>query len=169
MRTLRVIACGCLALTLVACSDDDGGKSRDSSTVDAAQLSDLGLTDQGQATDQFITSLDATTEAGAVADAGSATADLGTGAAPDHTENVSGIWHKPGKEDPLANCVTCHGSTLQGGTGPSCYSCHTATEHTILRGTAKIPHRGGTIDSCTTCHGPNNTGGLGPACSTCHG
>lgn len=83
-----------------------------------------------------------------------------------HTENMNGVCHMPGKEDPLANCTTCHGATLTGGSGPSCYTCHNNDDHTINR--AGRMHRTGDTASCTACHGPNNTGGLGPACSSCH-
>jgi len=48
-----------------------------------------------------------------------------TGGAPaDHTVNNDGVFHKPGLENPTANCTECHGSSLQGGRGPSCTSCH---------------------------------------------
>ena len=43
----------------------------------------------------------------------------------DHTINNDGFLHKSGLNDPLTNCVTCHGSDLRGGTtGVSCYECH---------------------------------------------
>jgi cytochrome c553 len=42
-----------------------------------------------------------------------------------HTINKGGHLHKSGLNDPLTNCVSCHGSDLKGGTeAPSCYSCH---------------------------------------------
>jgi len=41
-----------------------------------------------------------------------------------HTLSENGVMHKPGLTTPLVNCVACHGSTLQGGEGPSCTSCH---------------------------------------------
>jgi hypothetical protein len=85
------------------------------------------------------------------------------GAPPGHTEDNGGVMHLPGKEDPLANCVACHGADLRGGTAGSCYDCHNADDHTAGRG-----HRSGPPSSCETCHGPGNSGGLGPACSTCH-
>jgi len=84
-----------------------------------------------------------------------------------HTEVVGGVCHKTGKEDPLANCTSCHGAKLDGGpANVSCYSCHSAADHTIDRG-GKM-HREGTSASCNPCHGPNNSGGLGPACTSCH-
>jgi DnaJ-class molecular chaperone len=74
--------------------------------------------------------------------------------------------HQPGNTDPLANCTSCHGADLKGASGPSCYSCHSATSHTVNRlGTM---HRDGAETTCNACHGPANAGGLGPACSTCH-
>jgi len=43
----------------------------------------------------------------------------------DHTISKDGTMHKPGLEQPLANCVNCHGGDLRGGTvGVSCYECH---------------------------------------------
>jgi hypothetical protein len=43
----------------------------------------------------------------------------------DHTVNEDGFMHKSGLNQPLANCVGCHGSDLKGGTtGVSCYECH---------------------------------------------
>ena len=83
-----------------------------------------------------------------------------------HTDNMNGVWHFPGKDDPLHNCTACHGAALTGGAGPSCHSCHDADDHTSRRG--GVMHRPGTSGSCTACHGPNNSGGLGPACSRCH-
>ena len=83
-----------------------------------------------------------------------------------HTENMSGVMHKPGKTDPLSNCTMCHGQTLVGGAGPSCYMCHNNNDHTKSEDGHK--HKSGSSSSCAACHGPNNTGGIGPACSTCH-
>ena len=43
----------------------------------------------------------------------------------DHTISKDGAKHKPGLDDPLANCISCHGSDLRGGeSGVSCYECH---------------------------------------------
>ena len=80
--------------------------------------------------------------------------------------------HSPGDaRDPLHKhggnaCADCHGSTLQGGSGRSCYKCHTSVDHTVVF--EGVKHRDGGQSSCPDCHGPNNDGGLGPACSTCH-
>ena len=44
---------------------------------------------------------------------------------PDHTISKIGFMHKSGLEQPLVNCVSCHGSDLKGGTaGVSCFECH---------------------------------------------
>ena len=84
-----------------------------------------------------------------------------------HTDEMpGGICHMVGKNDPLANCTACHGADLTGGAGPSCYTCHDASDHTSSRGGRN--HRPGSSSSCEACHGPDNTGGLGPACSDCH-
>lgn len=43
----------------------------------------------------------------------------------DHTEKKHGIMHKTGFNNPVTNCITCHGDDLKGGiSGKSCYSCH---------------------------------------------
>ena len=108
-----------------------------------------------------------------VADVGSQDVPVGPSG---HTENNGGVLHKPGKADALANCTSCHGSTLRGDIGPSCYSCHEAkfqASHTLSRsGNMHLP---GSTSVCVNCHGPksgssakSSTGGLGPACSNCH-
>lgn len=43
----------------------------------------------------------------------------------DHTISKDGFMHKIGLEQPLVNCVSCHGADLKGGnTGVSCFECH---------------------------------------------
>lgn len=43
----------------------------------------------------------------------------------DHTISKSGFMHKNGLDQPLTNCVGCHGADLNGGTvGVSCFECH---------------------------------------------
>ena len=43
----------------------------------------------------------------------------------DHTISKEGYMHKSGLEQPLVNCVSCHGADLKGGTaGVSCFECH---------------------------------------------
>ena len=43
----------------------------------------------------------------------------------DHTISKDGFMHGSGLNQPLDNCVNCHGSDLKGGTsGVSCYECH---------------------------------------------
>ncbi len=46
------------------------------------------------------------------------------GAMADHTLDRHGVLHRPGLKDPTANCVACHGASLQGDEGPSCTKCH---------------------------------------------
>lgn len=49
----------------------------------------------------------------------------GSGNAPDdHTVSHDGVMHRPGSENPLTNCVSCHGANLEGDRGPSCTTCH---------------------------------------------
>ncbi len=85
---------------------------------------------------------------------------------PGHTLDKNGVMHKPGNNDPLKNCTGCHGAKLEGGAGPSCYTCHNNDDHTSKRG--GYMHKSGSSSTCNVCHGPSNGGGLGPACSTCH-
>ena len=43
----------------------------------------------------------------------------------DHTISQDGVMHKSGFNDPLTNCVGCHGADLTGGNvGVSCFECH---------------------------------------------
>lgn len=42
----------------------------------------------------------------------------------DHTESHGGYMHKPGGQQAMDNCTTCHGADLKGDQGPSCYTCH---------------------------------------------
>lgn len=43
----------------------------------------------------------------------------------DHAISKDGVMHKSGLNQPIANCVSCHGADLKGGTtGVSCYECH---------------------------------------------
>lgn len=85
---------------------------------------------------------------------------------PGHTEDLGGTFHRPGYDDPLTNCTSCHGADLRGGAGPSCYSCHDNSDHSVSY--MGVMHRSGSASTCNACHGPNNTGGLGPACANCH-
>jgi mono/diheme cytochrome c family protein len=43
----------------------------------------------------------------------------------DHAISKDGYMHKSGLEQPLVNCVSCHGTDLKGGSaGVSCFECH---------------------------------------------
>ena len=43
----------------------------------------------------------------------------------DHTLSKDGIMHKSGLNQPMDNCINCHGADLKGGSsGVSCYECH---------------------------------------------
>lgn len=41
-----------------------------------------------------------------------------------HTVSEDGVMHHTGLQDPMTNCTSCHGASLQGDQGPSCTSCH---------------------------------------------
>ncbi|MCF8346604.1 MAG: hypothetical protein K9G38_05285 [Bacteroidales bacterium] len=44
---------------------------------------------------------------------------------PDHMISKDGFLHKSGLEQPLTNCIDCHGADLNGGTTEvSCFECH---------------------------------------------
>ena len=111
----------------------------------------------------------------------------------DHTKKKKGAKHLPGLKDPLSNCVSCHGDSLQGGSvsSVSCYECHgqkwagTSSDETSGDPTSNVPadhtvkkgngqHKPGLKDAsvnCTSCHGDNLQGGSGSSvsCFTCHG
>jgi len=43
----------------------------------------------------------------------------------DHTISKDGHKHKSGLNNPLQNCISCHGEDLRGSSqAPSCYECH---------------------------------------------
>ncbi len=43
----------------------------------------------------------------------------------DHTISKDGFLHKSGLNEPMTNCISCHGDDLRSGTtGVSCYECH---------------------------------------------
>lgn len=98
----------------------------------------------------------------------------------DHTILKGGFaLHKPGFGTPLANgCTLCHGSNLNNGFAPSCYSCHTRiwagegppADHTAnLNGAAHKPGYNDPFgNNCTQCHGPNLNDGFAPSCYSCH-
>lgn len=181
-----------LALTagLVACEigvpedfDLDAGTAQDGSNPSGRDGSNDGQPDASAAVDAGRGGTDAShpgqPDASTGYDAGRADAsqpgspdsgvpakDAGSGGPTGHDLVLGGIAHKAGNTDPLKNCVSCHGATLKGGQGPSCYKCHDASDHTRSKGGKK--HKTGSSTSCNSCHGPGNSGGVGPACTTCH-
>lgn len=70
-------------------------------------------------------------------------------------------------------CTSCHGEHLEGGSGPSCHSCHKVYPHDSL-GVTISEHgayilKEGTAACTTQCHGTDLKGGLsGVACTNCH-
>lgn len=148
MRTSSLLAAS-LVLVFAGCGGGD-----DEDGIDAAATVDAAATiDAAPTIDSPPGTIDAEPAADALAD---------------HTENNGGTLHKPGKADPLTNCVSCHGADLTGGVGTSCYTCHNNNDHDINRGGQM--HLGGSSSTCNACHGPSNSGGLGPACNSggCH-
>jgi hypothetical protein len=42
-----------------------------------------------------------------------------------HSVDLGGFGHLAGYEDPVSNCMSCHGSDLMGEDEiPSCFACH---------------------------------------------
>jgi len=109
-----------------------------------------------------------------------------------HTDNITGFLHAPGKETPYTSwCTACHGDALQGNLdlgAPSCTTCHgqvwtETTPPTSGGRTSNAPsnhtdnvssflHAPGKdtpyTSWCTACHGADLTGDLGPSCTACH-
>ena len=89
----------------------------------------------------------------------------GSGGLPtNHTNSEDGILHAPGNNYPYTNgCTTCHGSSLQGAIGPSCFACHGAewNENPPSHGAGSSGGSGGTATGgqalytsyCAACHG----------------
>jgi DnaJ-class molecular chaperone len=145
---------------------DAGGPSRDASAgVDAGRGgTDASQPGQPDASTGYDAGRADASQPGSP-DSGAPAKDAGTGAT-GHDLVLGGIAHKTGHTDPLKNCVACHGATLKGGQGPTCYKCHDDSDHTrTIKGKK---HQPGSTENCPTCHGPNFAGGLGPACTTCH-
>ncbi|WP_455201952.1 c-type cytochrome, partial [Kaarinaea lacus] len=106
-----------------------------------------------------------------------------------HTDNVSGFLHAPGKDTPFTSwCTACHGQNLQGDLGPSCTTCHDqvwqeTTPPSSGGRTSNAPanhtdsingflHALGKYTPysrwCTACHGQDLEGDVGPSCTACH-
>ncbi|HET9552814.1 MAG TPA: CxxxxCH/CxxCH domain-containing protein [Anaeromyxobacteraceae bacterium] len=63
-----------------------------------------------------------------------------TGGAP-HPVPYPSTQHGPAAKADLASCAACHGTTFDGGIGPSCTACHTTNGHPTWK------------TECTFCHG----------------
>ena len=156
-RGMGLVLCLGMALGCGGSSTPSGGQDAGGQEAGGGQDAAAAV-DTGAGQDVAVALDTGVAQDSAVAEGGHAPAD--------HTESMNGVMHKPGKENPLVNCTTCHGADLRGGSGPSCYTCHNNDDHTVIRGGVK--HRSGADSTCNSCHGPSNSGGLGPACNQCH-
>ncbi|WP_455220729.1 c-type cytochrome [Kaarinaea lacus] len=101
-------------------------------------------------------------------DIGSGTGSGGTTSGPpaSHTNSEDGILHAPGNNYPYTNgCTACHGVTLQGGIGPSCYSCH-GQEWNESAPSSSNSGSTGSGGGTTTTEGQNL---YSTYCAACHG
>jgi hypothetical protein len=105
---------------------------------------------------------------GGTSGGGSGGGDTGGGLPANHTNSEDGILHAPGNNYPYSNgCTACHGSTLQGAIGPSCFSCHGQewNENPPSDGGGSTGGGGGTATGgqalytsyCSACHGASGS------------
>ncbi len=97
-----------------------------------------------------------------------------------HTVEKDGVFHASGLKDPYtSSCTTCHGPSLRGDVGPSCYTCHEKewdeqnpnppAGHTVEQdGVFHAPGLDSPFTNCAACHGPSLMGDAGPSCYSCH-
>ncbi|MCK4588038.1 MAG: c-type cytochrome, partial [Gammaproteobacteria bacterium] len=88
-----------------------------------------------------------------------------TGGPPaNHTNSEDGVLHAPGNTLPYSSgCTVCHGASLEGGVGPSCFACHAETWSESAP-TGGGTGSGGSTDGqalyttyCAACHGVTGT------------
>ena len=111
-----------------------------------------------------------------------------TTAPSNHTEDIQGFLHAPGKDTPYTNwCTACHGKELDGDRGPSCTFCHAqlwSEDSASGGGSTSEPPANHTDDIngymhaddkftpfsswCTACHGTDLGGEIAPSCTACH-
>ncbi|MCA9252521.1 MAG: hypothetical protein KDA54_15455 [Phycisphaerales bacterium] len=125
------------------------------------------------------------TGAGTVPSCTSCHGELWNNASALHTDllssgSITGL-HAPGRDDPQANCASCHAHDLFGtDQTPACWTCHgsiwdappdyppTHTKHED--GFWHGPGLESPIGDCDACHGTDLTGTqLIPSCFACHG
>ncbi len=92
---------------------------------------------------------------------------------PAQAQHITGAGAE--RNDPWNNCTECHGVDLNGGSGPSCMSCHNDFVSPDLPTNG---HHGGDrftpLNDCAPCHGADLTGlpfgvDWAPSCYDCHG
>jgi mono/diheme cytochrome c family protein len=91
----------------------------------------------------------------------------GSGGLPsNHTNSEEGVLHADGNNNPYTNgCTACHGSTLQGAIGPSCFACHGQEWNESPPSGGSSGGDSGTLDgqtlytaNCSGCHGADGSG-----------
>jgi mono/diheme cytochrome c family protein len=108
----------------------DGSNINDPSTsgitnaLNLSFMSNISLTtDEIQAISDFLSGGTGGSTGGGTG--GGSTGGGTNGPPASHTNPEDGVLHAPGNNYPYSNgCTACHGSTLQGGVGPSCFACH---------------------------------------------